>query len=273
MLGVCRYWRVSPWITAKLQYEVVLVNGAWMTASSWNPFKSYFEANGYKVIVPTWPHLDRPIQEIRQNPGEEFGKLSLQKIADHYEAIIRELPEKPLLIGHSMGGLVTQILLDRGVGAAGVVIDSAPIGGIIADFRSLASALPIILRFGGWNKPFVLTKEAFDSNFANTAPAEQRDTDYAREVIPSPGRIFFEAAFSIGTFVNPKKRQQPLLVIAGEKDRTTAPALVRSIFKKQSKSPARTDYLSFPDVSHYLVAEPGWEKVAQASMKWAQSLS
>ncbi|WP_413585624.1 alpha/beta hydrolase [Bdellovibrio sp. HCB274] len=252
---------------------VVLVHGAWMTPTSWNPFKEYFEAHGYNVIVPTWPYLDRPIDEIRKNPGDDFGSLSLQKIADHYEEIIRALPEPPLLIGHSMGGLVTQILLDRGVGAAGVVIDSAPIGGIVADFRSLASALPIILRPSGWKKPFVLTKEAFDTNFANTAPQAQRDADYAREVIPAPGRIFYEAAFSIGTFVDAKNRKQPLLVIAGEKDRTTAPALVRSIFKKQSKSKARTDYLSFDGVSHYLVAEPGWQKVAEASLNWADRLN
>jgi pimeloyl-ACP methyl ester carboxylesterase len=255
------------------QKTVVLVHGAWMTPTSWKPFKNYFESHGYKVIVPTWPGLDRPIEDIRKNPGSEFGSLSLQKIADHYEEIIRKLPEAPLLIGHSMGGLVTQILLDRGVGAAGVVIDSAPIGGIIADLRSLASALPIILRSGGWKKPFVLTKEAFDTNFANTAPKAQRDADYAAEVIPAPGRIFYEAAFSVGTFVDTKNRKQPLLVIAGEKDRTTAPALVRSIFKKQSKAKARTDYLSFAGVSHYLVAEPGWEKVAEASLNWADGLN
>jgi pimeloyl-ACP methyl ester carboxylesterase len=255
------------------QKTVVLVHGAWMTPTSWNPFKSYFESHGYKVIVPTWPGLDRPIEEIRKNPGQQFGSLSLQKIADHYEAIIRKLPEPPLLIGHSMGGLVTQILLDRGVGAAGIVIDSAPIGGIVADFRSLASALPTILRAGGWKKPFVLTKEAFDANFANTAPKAQRDADYAREVIPAPGRIFYEAAFSIGTFVDVKHRKQPLLVISGEKDRTVAPALVRSIFKKQSKAKARTDFLSFDGVSHYLVAEPGWQKVAEASLNWANNLN
>lgn len=254
------------------QKTVVLVHGAWMTPTSWAPFKTYFESHGYNVLVPTWPYLDRPIEAIRNNPGEAFGSLSLQKIADHYEEIIRALPEAPLLIGHSMGGLVTQILLDRGVGAAGVVIDSAPIGGVIPDFRSLASALPILLRPSGWKKPFVLTKQAFDENFANTAPKAQRDVDYEREVIPAPGRIFYEAAFSIGTFVQPKNRRQPLLVISGEKDRTTAPALVRSIFKKQSKSKSRTDYLSFAGVSHYLVAEPGWDKVAEASLNWANQL-
>lgn len=250
---------------------VVLIHGAWMTPLSWDKWKTYFESAGYDVVVPTWPYMDRPIEELRNNPHKEFGRLTFKKIVDHYEKIIRRLPQSPLLIGHSMGGLVTQLLLDRGVGAAGVIVDAAPVGGIIVDPVSLRSALPIFLRWAGWNRPFVLTREAFDKNFANAAPAAQREVDYQKHVVPAPGRIFFQAALGLGTWVSPKNRKQPLLIISGDKDRTTAPALIRKIYKKQKQSLARTEFKSFAGRSHYLLAEPGWEEIADAIIKWADA--
>ncbi|WP_413582854.1 alpha/beta hydrolase [Bdellovibrio sp. HCB288] len=251
---------------------VVLIHGAWMTPISWDGFKKYFEEQGFNVITPTWPLMDKSIEELRAHPDSEFGALSFKKIADHLEGIIRALPEPPLLVGHSMGGLLVQLLLDRGLGSAGICIDPAPIAGVIPDTRSLTSALPGLLRFAGWRKPYILTKEAFDKNFANTAPAEQRDADYKKFVVPAPGKIFFQAATGIGTHVDVKHRKQPLLIIAGEDDRTTAPAMVEANYRKQAKSPSRTDFKSFAGVSHYLIAEPGWEKVADASVKWAQDV-
>ncbi len=257
--------------TSKVK-TVVLVHGAWMTPISWAPFKKYYEEQGYKVIVPTWPYMDKSIEELRNHPDEHFGSLTVGEIADHYEKIIRALPEAPLLIGHSFGGLIVQMLLDRGVGSAGIAIDPAPIGGVIPDFGSLRSALPTILRFNGWNKPFMMTKELFDKNFANTAPKIQRDIEYERLVVPAPGRIFYQAATSIGTTVHPKERKQPLLIISGEEDKTTTPALVTSTYKKQKLSKSRTDFKSFPKVSHFLIAEPGWEKVAGAGVEWANEV-
>jgi pimeloyl-ACP methyl ester carboxylesterase len=259
-------------MTTENKKTVVLIHGAWMTPASWDQFKTRFEMKGYNVLTPTWPYMDRSVEDLRQNPNKDFAKMSVGKIVNHYEEIIKKLPEAPLLVGHSFGGLIVQMLLDRGVGSAGIAIDPAPIAGIIADRISLSSALPTILRFGGWNKPFVLSKEAFNANFANTAPKQQQDADYERLVVPSPGRIFYQAALGIGTKVNAKTRKQPLLLVSGEYDKTVAPALVKSIYNVQKQSPSRTDFKSFSGMSHFLIAEPGWEQVADASLNWAQEV-
>jgi non-heme chloroperoxidase len=109
---------------------IVLIHGAWMTPLCWEQFTGYFEGLGYPVLAPAWPGKDRPVQEIRQDPSALAG-LGMQEIVDHYAALIEALPEPPILIGHSFGGLFVQLLLDRGVGAAGVALDPAPPKGIL----------------------------------------------------------------------------------------------------------------------------------------------
>jgi len=248
---------------------VVLIHGAWQVPSSWDRFKTRFEAAGYSVLVPTWPLMDRSVDALNANPDPKFGALTVGAIVDHYDAIIRALPEQPLLVGHSFGGLITQLLLDRGVGIAGIALDPAPIGGLIPGPKPLASAFPILARWNGWNRPFVLTRQAFDKGFANAAPVAQRDEEYSKYVVPAPGRIFFQAALSLGTWINPKKRTQPLLVVGGEKDVTVTPNLAWQAYKRQKGSEARTDYHEFKGRSHYLANEPGWEEVADYAIAWA----
>ena len=251
---------------------VVFIHGAWMTSASWDNFRSTFEAAGYATLAPTWPYMDRPVADLRSNPDPRFGALSLGEIADHYEAIIRALPEKPLLVGHSFGGLIVQLLLDRGVGIAGIAIDPGPVAGAFADPVSLGAALPVVLRWNGWNTPFMLTRAAFKDRFANKAPAALQEFGYDNYVVPAPGRIFYQAAAMLGNGVKPATRTQPLLITAGEFDRTVAPALSRGIYNVQKKSPARTDFKFFAGRSHFLAAEPGWEEVAQYAIDWAREV-
>jgi pimeloyl-ACP methyl ester carboxylesterase len=258
---------------ARLTNTIVLVHGAWMTAASWDNFRKPFEAAGYTVHTPTWPHLDKgTAAELRANPPKELGSLTAGAIADHVGKFIEALPEKPLIIGHSMGGLVTQLLLDRGYGAAGVLLDPGPVAGIIADPVSLMAAFPVLARWNAWNRTYTLSKAQFDAKFANTAPAALRDEAYEKYMVPTSGRVFAQAATGIGIRINAKKRTQPVLVTAAEKDRTVAPALSRAIYRKHKKSPARTDYVEFPGLSHFLMTEPGYEKVAAYVIDWAETL-
>ncbi len=250
---------------------VVFIHGAWMTPASWDNFRARFEADGYTVLAPAWPYMDRPVADLRTNPHPRFGSLTVGQITDHYQAIIETLPEAPLLVGHSFGGLIVQLLLDRGVGAAGIAIDPAPIGGVIPGPVPLMAALPVIARLNGWNRPFVLTRKAFDKTFANTAPEAMRAAEYERLVVPSPGRIFYQAASWISTFVNTRARKQPLLIVVGDKDRTVTPALARAAYNRQKKAAARTDFHVFAGLSHFLIAEPGWEAVADYAIGWADA--
>jgi pimeloyl-ACP methyl ester carboxylesterase len=259
-------------MTAKTKTQtktVVMIHGAWMVPASWDGFKARYEAAGYTVLTPAWPYLDGNPAALRKTINPAFGKMGLKQIVDHYEAIIRALSEKPLLVGHSFGGLIVQLLLDRGLGAAGVALDPGPIAGVIADPVSLGAALPPILRWNGWNTPFLITEEGFNDRFANTAPAGLQKTAYDKYVVPAPGRIFYQAASMIGNGVDVKRRTAPLLVTSAEFDRTVAPALARGTYNKQKASPARTDFHEFTGVSHALAFEPGWEKVADYTLAWA----
>lgn len=252
---------------------IVFVHGAWVTPQSWGPFRGPFDAAGFTVYTPTWPYLDglSPNRVNRSTP-KGFGGLSVGRIADKYEAFIRELPEAPILVGHSFGGLIVQMLLDRGVGSAGVAIDPAPIGGIIPGPSAFAAIAPILLRINGWNRPYAMTRKRFGSLFANMAPEKLADEAYRTFVIPAPGKIFHQAALWLGTWVNPRRRYQPLLITGGQKDRLISPYLSRAAYRKQRRSPARTDYVEFPGRSHFLISEPGWEEVAAAALDWIMEL-
>jgi pimeloyl-ACP methyl ester carboxylesterase len=252
---------------------VVFIPGAWMTPESWDGMRGVFDKAGYKTHAPAWPLLDgATAAALREKPPMGLGSLSVGRIVEHYQAYIAKLPEKPLIVGHSFGGLFTQLLLDQGVGVAGIAIDPAPIAGVIPGPVSLAAAFPVLARVGGWSRPFTLSRAAFASSFANTAPPDIQKSAYDKLVVPTSGLIFYQAASWIGTFVHPRKRAQPLLITVGEKDRTVTPYVARAAYNKQKHSPAKTDFKLFPGMSHFLIAEPGWEKVANFALDWAKAL-
>lgn len=252
---------------------VVLVHGLWVTAQSWEDFRKPFETAGYDVYAPTWPLLgDRTAAEIRAGPPEGLGSLSIGRIVDHFEAFIRKLPEPPLLVGHSFGGLFVQHLLDRGLGVAGVALNPAPIAGVIPGPVSLGAALPAIARWNGWNRTYSLSLERFSRRYANTASTAQQSAAYDRFVIPTSGRALHQAALWLGTAVEPRKRRQPLLITGSDEDRLISPHVSRAAYALQSRAPGRTDYREFSGRSHFLCNEPGWEEVAQAAIDWASRL-
>lgn len=247
---------------------VLFITGAWMHTSSWDKFRSAFEAAGFKSLAPAWPYLEAPTAaELRAHVDPRLGSTTFGQIVDHYAAIIDGLDEQPLIVGHSMGGLIAQLLLDRGYGAAGIAMDPGPIAGALPGPVSLLAALPPIL--GGWNNTHTITRDGFAKNFANTLSADEQkdaDDDY---VVPTSGRIFYQAALMLGTAANPKARKQPLLVISAEHDRTVTPYLARATYNVQKKAPARTDFKQFDDRSHFLAGEKGWEEVAAYAIDWA----
>lgn len=253
---------------------IVFIHGAWVTPSSWDVFRAPFDAAGYNVLTPAWPIVgDHDAAEMNARPPADFGGLSIVRIADHLQAYIEALPEKPIMLGHSFGGLLTQMLLDRGCGSAAVVLNPAPIGGLVPGPSAWRAIAPILLRPNGWNRPYKFTRERFGRLFANAAPAGMVDEAYARYVIPAPGKIFHQAAFWAGTRIRPERRTQPLLITGGTADGLISPYLSRAAFRKQSRAPARTDYVEFAGRSHFLIAEPGWEEVAGRALDWIGALA
>jgi pimeloyl-ACP methyl ester carboxylesterase len=249
-----------------------------MNASCWDRFKSYLESKGYQVLAPSWPYKDRSVQALRDNPDQQLAHLGVKEIVDHYDRIIRSLPEKPVIIGHSFGGLFVQMLLDRGLGRAGIAIDPAPPKGVFALYPSSVWALRLLLITPfAWKKILRWPFNHFQNGFVHTLPLDQQKNEYETYTIPETGRIFWQAAMSMFndvTKVNFKNNSRsPLLIIAGQKDRIVPAAMNRSNYKKYSDSTAKTDFKEFPNRVHWIIAEPGYEEVAEYSINWGEQVS
>jgi pimeloyl-ACP methyl ester carboxylesterase len=255
--------------------QIVLIHGAWMTGKCWDSFQAFYEARGYPVMAPSWPYDERPIEELRASPDPRLARLGIAEIVDHYDAIVRALPEPPILIGHSFGALTTQILLDRGLGVCGVAIDSAPpkgVGG--ANFAAFRALLPVLITPFGWRRTLRMSLKDFAYGWVHPlAPEAQREA-WEGYVVPSPGRPFFQNVLSFATdvakvdFANSKRA--PLLLTAGSVDRSIPARMNKINFEKYQGSGAVTAFKEFPGRSHWIIKQPGWEEVAGYAIEWVE---
>ena len=255
---------------------IVLINGLWMTARSWEHWVERYTQKGYKVIARSWPGMEGDIDELRRNPSKDIGKLGITEIVDHYEAIVRAQDSPPIIMGHSFGGLFTQILLDRGLGAAGVAIDSAPVKGIlILPFSTIKSSFPALSNPFNYHHVAPLTEGQFHYAFGNLLSEEESKKVYDRYAVPGPDHILFQA--TLGTF-NPhaptsvnfhNDDRAPLLLVAGGKDHIAPASVTKTNFNLYKKSKAVTDYKEFPERSHFTLGQAGWEEVADYALDWA----
>ncbi len=237
-----------------------------MNATCWDGFRARYEAAGHTVVAPSWPHLGDDVAATRASPDPALVGVGLPELVDHYAAIARSLPEPPVLVGHSFGGLVVQLLLDRGVGVAGVAIDSAPPKGVAPTLNAaLASLGPSF----GPGRLHTMSPAAFAKTFANAAPEADRAALYERYVVPSPGRPFNQLLGGGPAKLDWKNPARgPLLLVAGEKDRTISPSMNRANAKKWKQSPALTELVELPGRDHALIVGPGWEEVADLALSW-----
>lgn len=256
---------------------IVLIHGLWVTPRSWESFQSHYEAKGYRVLAPAWPGIKGEVEGMRRDPSS-FNNIGIEQVLAQYTKIIQELPEKPILIGHSYGGLITQLLIDRGLGVAGVAIDSVPSKGILilppSTIEALMPSLANPFNIGG---TYLFPFKRWWRVFANTLSESEAKAAYERYAIAAPERAIFQAALSNLTpgslaginFRNPNRA--PLLVIGGEKDVIMPASLSRKIYRKHKASPALTEYKEFPGRSHFIIGEKGWEEVADYALDWAEA--
>jgi alpha-beta hydrolase superfamily lysophospholipase len=253
---------------------LMLIHGAWLSARSWETFADFFEPRGYAVMAPEWPRNEGDVGELRES-AEKLKGLGLNEIVHHYEEQIDALDEPPVLIGHSFGGLIVELLLDRGVGRAGVAMSPAPPKGILVlPFSSLKAASPALAHPSRWHGIVPLTLEEFTFGFVNTFTPEAAAEAYERYAVPETGQIFYEAGFANfhlhpPTEVHFKSSDRaPLLIIGAEKDNTVPASLAKKQFAKYEKSQAQTDYLEFPGRPHLMMAADGWEEIAAQIEDW-----
>ena len=242
---------------------IVLINGLWMTALCWEQWVKHYSGKGYCVVARSWPGMEGDMEQLRRDPGS-FVSLGLTDVVSHYEQIIRELETPPIIIGHGFGGLVTQILLDRGWGATGVAIAPAPPkGGFRSVFRNLNLAL----------KSRLLTARRFHQDFANTLGEAASSAAFERYAVPAPKRMLLQTAFAnfdsaaANTLRFHNDSRAPLLLVAGGKDRLVPPLVVKANFEGYRESKAETDYKEYPNKAHFTLIQE--TKVADYVLGWA----
>src|SRR4051794_15811867 len=252
---------------------IVLIHGMWMTPRSWDNWVDHYADRGYRAIAPGWPGVKDP-DETRRDPSALKG-LGIEKVVDHYDAIIRGLEGPPIIIGHSFGGIFTQLLLDRGLGSAGVAIGTgAPKGVRLLPASTLRSGLPALKNPFNRDGLCPLTTEQFRWRFTNTVSQEESDRIYEEHYIPGTNRPFFEAAFAnmsrhspaAVTYENPARA--PLLLICGTEDRISPPSVNKSLLKLQQKAPSATELKVYPGRPHFMAGLDRWEELADDALNW-----
>ncbi len=255
--------------------SIVLIHGLWMTPLSWGPVETRLRELGYEVSAPAWPGHDGDIETVRAAAPSALAALGFAEVTAHFEEIVRLMSEPPILVGHSFGGLVVQVLLDSGLGAAGVAIDSAaPKGVSRLPLAQVRSTFPVLSRPGNRHKAVGLTFAQFRYAFANTMTETEARQVYDRYAVPDTGRPVFQAAFADFTRGAPtavdygNSSRSPLLLIAGAEDHIVPAAVTRSNFRKYRHSGAVTDFREFPGRSHLILVEQGWREVIDYAHEW-----
>lgn len=253
---------------------VVFIHGLWLSASSWQPWVDLFRENGYAPVAREWPGTPDSPEEARTHP-DRIPASGIAEVADHFAKIVGEQPSKPIIIGHSFGGLITQLLLGRGLGVAGVAIDPAPIKGVYSLPPSSLRVSSVALRNpANRNRAVALSASEFRYGFGNELSGRESEELYQKWAIPSPGRPLFEAALANFSPNSPAKvdtrndKRGPLLVTAAQKDHTVPPAISHSTVRLYRHSSAVTDFQQFPGRGHSLTIDNGWREVADAVLGW-----
>ena len=254
---------------------VVLIHGLWMTARSWEHWADRYSAQGYNVITEGWPGLDVEVEELRRDPAP-IAAQRIDGIVDHYARIIGGLDQPPIIMGHSFGGAFTQVLLDRGLGAAGVAISSAAVQGIMKlPWSTLRTGWPILRNPANRNRAVPINLKQFHYRFTNHLNAAESQSDYDRYCVPGAGHVLFQGAMAnlrrrAATKVNFRNQQRaPLLLIAGGIDHVSPPSLVKANLKRYRNTKARTEYQEYPGRSHLILGQDGWEQVADFALNWS----
>ena len=254
---------------------IVFVHGLWLTPRGWDGWADRYRSRGYTVLTPAWPGMEAEVEVLRRDPSPMNG-LGVTEVADYYTEVVTGLEAPPIIMGHSFGGLVTQILLDQGLGAAGVAIHPAPVKGVLGvPPSSLRAGFPILRNPANRKRTVALTPKQWRYGFTNTLSVEDARRLYDRYHVPTSGRPLWQAVTAnlnpnAATKVNfGNDRRAPLLLVAGGADHTIPPSLVRETAKRHRKSSAVTDYREYPGRPHFTMAVPGWEQVADDALAWA----
>jgi len=255
---------------------VVFIHGLWLLPSSWDRWQTVFDDAGYTTLAPGWPDDPQTVAEAKAHP-EVFAGKSIKEVADHFAAVIDRLHTKPAVIGHSFGGLLTQIIADGGLSAVSVAIDPAPFRGVLPlPISALRAASPVLSNPLNRGRAIPLTYDQFRYAFANAVSEDEAHELYDAYAVPTPGEPVFQAAFAnLNPWTEAKVDTRnpdrgPLLILDGELDHTVPWSIANASYKQQKKNPGVTEIVKIPGRGHSLTIDGGWREVADISLAFVQ---
>lgn len=253
---------------------VVFIHGAFVHYSGWNDWKNYFESKGYKTLAPPWPEKEDAPELLRsEHPYSPIAALRLMQVINHYDAIVKALPEKPIIIGHSLGGLITQVLVNRGLSAAGICIHPVPPQGVLPyEFSFLRSGWGALGLFTSTRKDYLMSFSTWQYAFTNGMSLADQKEAYEKSVVPE-SKMLTRDGLTSDTYVDFKKPHPPLLFIAGTADHIMPATLTHRIFNKYTKyKDSVTELKEYPGNNHYAVAsKQHWKTYADYVLNWIET--
>ena len=255
---------------------VVLIHGLWVLPSSWANWAQLFEEAGYAALTPGWPDDPETVEEARANP-DVFAKKTLGQIADHTAEVIGKLDKKPAVMGHSTGGLVSQLIADRGLSAVTVAIAPGPFRGVLPiPISALKSVMPVLKNPLNRGRAVTLSVDEFKYGWTNALGEDEAKRLYETYHVAAPGvALMQQANANLNPFteakLDPKNPERgPLLIIEGEKDHTVPWAIANASFKRQQRNDGVTEIKKIPNRGHSLTIDSGWREVAETALQFVK---
>ena len=255
---------------------VVFIHGLWLLSSSWDRWAAVFEEAGYAALTPGWPDDPKTVEEARANPAGFAGK-TVGQVVEHLDRVLGGLERKPALVGHSFGGLLTQILAGQGLAEVSVAIDPAPFRGVLAlPTSALRAAMPVLANPLNRKRAVSLSYEQFRFAFANAVDEQQARELHQTFAVPGSGAPLFQAATAN---LNPwtelkvdsgNPARGPLLIVSGQKDNTVPWAIANGSYKRQSHNDGVTEIAEIPNRGHALTIDSGWREVADTTLAFVK---
>ena len=258
----------------KHPHPILFIHGLWIHASAWRDWQDYFQELGYETSAPGWPGDGDSVESTRENP-ETLNDVGISRICRHYADIIDGMPVKPIVVGHSFGGLIAQELLANGYAAAAVAIDPAPVKGVkILPFSQLRSGLPVLGNPANKKRTVALSRDQFRYSFGNMLTHEESDALFEKWTIPGPGRPLFEDATAAFVRNSPAAVDThdavrgPLLLVSGTDDHVVPLKVTEAVVKLYADNSSRTDFTTVDGRGHSLTMDAGWRDVAELARDW-----
>lgn len=254
-------------ITSK---TIVFITGAFVSHHGWKAWQNYFESKGYKTIAPVWPHKDGTAEELRNRQPNDtaLAELTMTELVDHYAGIIKALPEKPILIGHSLGGMLTQILLNRDLAQAGIAIHPAPPLGVFPyEFSFLKAGWKVLGLFTSLKKTYLMSFKDWQYAFVNGMSPEEQRKAYEENTIPE-SKTVARGALTKATKIDYEKPHAPLLITSGDIDTIIPAHLNYRNYRKYKQNGSVLDYKEFKGRNHFVVGLPTWKEDADYILEW-----